>query len=164
MAQSLSLLGFNKMQDTKHSIFTELLKNTDYIHKSFLAAHQLLDQRARQEFEGLPITIISILLAGCLKGKETGKCTSSHPSLHIMEETDSREQRQRFHFSQEHTTIQVTICHYALHSYNCHLKQKPTNQTTFRSFPSTHCNSGNVLRSNALTTKTKQTKKLFLLK
>lgn len=52
LAKSLNVSSFSKMQDTKHSIFTE---NIDYIHKSFLIAHPPLGQRVGEEFEGLLI-------------------------------------------------------------------------------------------------------------
>ena len=85
LTKSLFLLGFNKMQDAKCSMFTELFKNTDYIHKSFLVAHPLLGQRVGKEFEGLLITIISMLLE-----QEIGKYASYHASRPIVEEAGGR--------------------------------------------------------------------------
>jgi len=86
LAKSLILLGFNKMQDTKCSVFTELFKNTDYIHKSFLVAQQLSGQRVGEEFESLLITIISMPLE-----QATGKHASYHASWHVVEEAGGRE-------------------------------------------------------------------------
>lgn len=68
LAKSLIVSNFSKMQDTKHSIFTE---NIDYIHKSFLVAHPPLGQRVGKALEGL-------LIMPMLLEKEISKGASRH--------------------------------------------------------------------------------------
>lgn len=82
LAKSLILLGFKEIQDTKCSLFTGHFKTTLYSHRSFLVAHPLLGQRVEEQFEGLAIPILSMPLAGHLKGKEIGRnafpCFQAH--------------------------------------------------------------------------------------
>lgn len=91
LAKTLIRLGIKEMQDTKCLLFTGHFKTRVYSHRSFLVAHPLLGQRVEEQFAGLPTPILSMPLAGHLKGKETGKECIFHASRHIMEGAGGRE-------------------------------------------------------------------------
>lgn len=129
LAKSLNVSSFSKMQDTKHSIFTE---NIDYIHKSFLIAHPPLGQRVGEEFEGL-------LIMPMLLEKEIGKCVSFHAFRHIAEAVAESEVDIFTPFKTQSVTMPCTVLMFLFYIF-----------FLFHQF-----NGSNVLRSNVLTRKSR---------
>lgn len=118
LAKSLNLLGFKEIQDTKCSLFTGHFKTTVYSHRSFLVAHPLLGQRVEEQFEGLTIPILSMPLAGHLKGKETGRNAFSMLPGTSWKKLVAESDTGIFTPSKKRTIIQISTCHRALHHFH----------------------------------------------